>query len=110
MNGLTAAAAQLRQHLSQKFNIPLGNIGGYRPEDGYGEHSTGRALDCMVYNDRAKGDALNSYVIQNATNFGLKWDIWKQRLWYPGGRSEGMADRGSITQNHFDHVHVFIDR
>ena len=110
VNGLTAAANQLRNIISQKFNIPLGNIGGYRPEDGYGEHSTGRALDVMVYSDRNKGYAVKDYVMRNASNFGLKWMIWQQRMWYPGGRNEGMGDRGSPTQNHMDHVHIFIDR
>ena len=110
VNGLTAAAHALKVDISRRFNIPMGNIGGYRPEDGYGEHSTGRALDVMTYSDVRKGYAVKDYVMANARNFGLKWMIWQQRMWYPGGRNEGMGDRGSPTQNHMDHVHIFIDR
>lgn len=104
--GLTPAATALRKDIMARFGIS--DIGGYRPADGYGEHSTGRALDVMVGTDRAKGDAVKNYCIENAVNFGLKWCIWQQAMWYPGGRTEGMSDRGSPTQNHRDHVHIFI--
>lgn len=110
VNGLTAATHALKVDISRRFNIPMGNIGGYRPEDGYGEHSTGRALDVMTYSDTRKGYAVKDYVMANASNFGLKWMIWQQRMWYPGGRNTGMENRGSPTQNHMDHVHIFIDR
>lgn len=104
--GLTPAATALRKDIMARFGVT--DIGGYRPEDGYGEHSTGRALDVMIGNDQAKGTAIKDYCVQNAVNFGLKWCIWQQALWYPDGRRQGMENRGSATQNHFDHVHVFI--
>ncbi|ORA64106.1 phage tail tape measure protein [Mycobacteroides franklinii] len=104
--GLVAGSAQLRKIISERFGIT--NIGGWRPADKYGEHSTGRALDVMT-SDKAKGDAVKDFAVDNASAIDLKWAIWQQKLWYPGGRSEKMATRanGDPTQNHMDHVHIF---
>ncbi|MGH3725663.1 MAG: phage tail protein [Mycobacterium sp.] len=104
--GLVAGSAELRKIIGDRFGIT--NIGGYRPADKYGEHSTGRALDVMT-SDKAKGDAVKDFAVDNASAIDLKWAIWQQKLWYPGGRSEKMATRanGDPTQNHMDHVHIF---
>lgn len=104
--GLVKGTAELRKIISERFGIS--NIGGYR-QDPYGEHPTGRALDVMVYSDKAKGDAVKDFAVDNASAIDLKWAIWQQKLWYPGGRSEKMATRanGDPTQNHMDHVHIF---
>lgn len=103
--GLVAGDQQLRQIIMQRFGIS--DIGGYRPADKYGEHSTGRALDVMVGNNKAKGDAVKDFALQNASAIDLKWAIWRQHLYYPGGGGYDMPDRGSPTQNHMDHVHIF---
>ena len=106
--GLRPGAAALKNIIASKFGVA--NIGGYRAEDGYGEHSSGRALDVMVGNDSAKGDAITQFAIANASKIGLKWVIWKQAMHYPDGRVEPMEDRGSPTQNHMDHPHIFLDQ
>lgn len=103
--GLVAGAQQLRKIIMERFGIS--DIGGYRAPDGYNEHSTGRALDVMVGSNKAKGDAVKDFALANASAIDLKWAIWQQRMWYPGGRTEPMSDRGSPTQNHMDHVHIF---
>ncbi|MGY1695396.1 MULTISPECIES: hypothetical protein [unclassified Geodermatophilus] len=65
------------------------------------------AADFMVYADSAKGDAVAQYVIDNAEQFGVEYVIWKQRIFIIGGSGwQAMEDRGSITANHYDHVHV----
>ncbi|MFA4084244.1 phage tail protein [Mycobacteroides salmoniphilum] len=104
--GLVKGSQELRSILSERFGIS--NIGGWRPQDKYGEHSTGRALDVMT-SDKAKGDAVKDFAVDNASAIDLKWAIWQQKLWYPGGRSEKMETRanGDPTQNHMDHVHIF---
>ncbi|MEC4834952.1 Bacteriophage tape measure protein (TMP) [Mycobacteroides abscessus subsp. abscessus] len=102
--GLVKGSQELRSIISERFGIK--DIGGWRPQDKYGEHSTGRALDVMT-SDKAKGDAVKDFAVDNASAIDLKWAIWQQKLWYPGGRSEKMDDRGSPTQNHMDHVHIF---
>jgi LysM repeat protein len=68
----------------------------------------GRAADFMVYADRAKGDAVAQYVIDNAARFGVDYVIWQQRIAGPwtGWTWQAMADRGSPTANHMDHPHV----
>jgi uncharacterized protein YraI len=52
-------------------------------------------------------NSLADYVAQNLKSLGLKYIIWKQRIWTVGsGKWKQMEDRGSITKNHFDHVHI----
>ncbi len=80
--------------------------GGLRPGDS-GEHGSGLALDIMV--SGSKGDAVAAYLQEHATELGIDNLIWKQRIWFVGkpfGSWKGMEDRGSVTANHFDHVHV----
>lgn len=83
----------------------MSDIGGYRAGDG-GDHGSGRAVDIMV--SGARGDQVAAWVQQNAGSLGVKYVIWKQRIWTPGGSWEPMEDRGDPTQNHFDHVHVSV--
>ncbi len=88
------------------------------------EHSTGRAVDFMVTaldgswlpNHVAVGDHIAGLVIQQRQQWHLGWVIWRQRIWNAdkdGFRGDGspawraMADRGSRTQNHLDHPHVY---
>lgn len=92
-------------------NVPgaqLITIGGTRASarDPHG-HPSGNALDYMVLSDAALGDAIAQYNIDNWDILGVEYIIWQQRiLTAPDGSWEWMADRGSITQNHYDHVHV----
>lgn len=89
-------------------------IGGSRANDsGSGEHQGG-ALDIMTDalgkqtpEGKALGDRINAFIIDNAEAFGLQWNIWDKEMKYPGGRTESAGERGSITQNHQDHVHAF---
>lgn len=101
--GLVAGTSQLRKIIGERFGIS--NIGGWRPADKYGEHSTGRALDVMT-SDKAKGDSVADFALANAPAIDLKWVIWQQRINSGNGWSK-MEDRGSPTQNHMDHVHIF---
>lgn len=82
------------------------NIGGYRAGDG-GDHGSGNAVDVMVTGSR--GDQVAAWLQQNAGSLNIKYIIWKQRIWHPGGTWEPMEDRGDPTQNHFDHVHVSVN-
>ena len=54
------------------------------------------------------GDAIAAYLQQNAGRLNIKYLIWKQRYWQPGSDWRMMSDRGSATQNHYDHVHVSV--
>lgn len=92
--------------LGPMFDVAV--VGGFRPGDPQ-DHGVGLALDFMV--DRATGDALAAYAQGQAGALGVKYLIWYQRIWSPERADEGwrpMADRGSPTQNHLDHVHVSL--
>lgn len=85
------------------------NIGGYRPGDPQ-DHGTGRAIDVMT-SSFAEGDAVAAWAQAHSGEFGVKYIIWKQRIWFPGNAPNQwrwMEDRGSITQNHYDHVHISV--
>lgn len=73
------------------------------------DHPKGLALDFMVGSDTQKGDQIATELQQNWQAHNVQYIIWRQRIWNESRASEGwraMPDRGSITANHFDHVHV----
>jgi hypothetical protein len=83
--------------------------GGWRND---GEHSDGKAVDIMVYDDSATGDAIAQFLQEHAAELDLYDVIWSQHIWTPERASEGwrlMEDRGSTTANHYDHVHVAVN-
>jgi hypothetical protein len=91
----------IRDHFPQ-----IHSFGGYRPGDM--DHGSGNAVDTMV-SSRSQGDAVAAYVMAHAAELDVKYVIWRQRIWYPSsGTWRGMADRGSVTANHYDHVHVSV--
>ena len=89
-------------------------VGGYRPTDAIDPegHPAGLALDFMINdipNGRATGDRLAQYLIDDADQLGVDYIIWWQQIWSADRADEGwraMEDRGSDTENHFDHVHL----
>ena len=87
-------------------------IGGWRPVDAFPDHPSGAAADIMIPNyetaqGKALGDAIRNYVWRNKNVFHVKYTIWRQE--YQDADSKNiMEDRGSPTQNHFDHVHVTL--
>ena len=84
-------------------------IGGYRPSDPYPDHPSGRALDIMTYTDKALGDRILDFLFDNNGFFKMQYAIWQQAMWYKKGAPQPMADRGSPTQNHMDHVHAYFE-
>ncbi|MGY1623819.1 hypothetical protein ACI789_16605 [Geodermatophilus sp. SYSU D00965] len=83
-------------------------LGGTRASaaDPHG-HPSGLAVDYMVLTDAALGDAIVQYHRDHWAELGVEYLIWEQRiLQSPNGSFEPMADRGGVTANHFDHVHV----
>lgn len=83
-------------------------IGGTRPSaTDPGGHPSGKALDWMVQGDQALGQAIIAYSVANWDALGIEYLIYRQRiLQSPGGSWSTMADRGSATANHMDHVHI----
>lgn len=102
--GVVANAAAMCEAVYANF--PVGTIGGLRPGDP-GDHGTGHAIDIMVGGDSATGTSIANWAIANIGTYNIKYIIWQQRTYWPAsGTWQWMADRGSITANHYDHVHV----
>lgn len=74
---------------------------------GGGDHSVGRAVDIMV--SGSTGWEVAEFVRAHASELGVSYVIYSQRIWSVQRSGEGwraMSDRGSVTANHYDHVHV----
>jgi len=105
--GLTPDAIRVHRAVCAQFP-QVTSYGGMR--SGGGAHSEGRALDIMV-SSSSLGDAIAAYVRENYQTLGASEVIWSQRIWTVQRSSEGwrwMEDRGSVTANHYDHVHVTV--
>lgn len=86
-------------------------IHGWRASSAYSsDHPNGRAIDLMIpsyKSNKALGDRIAQYFIDNHKSLKVKYVIWRQRNYtISRGAWVHMADRGSDTQNHYDHVHV----
>jgi hypothetical protein len=74
---------------------------------GGGDHSIGRAVDIMVSGDR--GWQVAEFVRKYYAELGVNYVIYARNIWSVERSGEGwrpMEDRGSVTANHEDHVHV----
>ncbi|HEM5197322.1 TPA: LysM peptidoglycan-binding domain-containing protein [Streptococcus suis] len=108
--GLQPQVAAFRAEVANAFGIT--SFSGYRPGDS-GDHGKGLAIDFMVPQSSALGDQVAEYAIANMGAKNISYIIWKQRFYAPYASIYGpaytwnlMPDRGSITENHYDHVHV----
>ena len=89
----------------------VNSYGGWRA-GGLPFHKNGRALDIMLtpYAESALGHRIADYLIAHAKVFNINHIIFEQRIWTPQNPHwRKMADRGSVTANHFNHVHVAIN-
>jgi hypothetical protein len=76
------------------------------------DHPAGYAIDFLVGTGAAgkvEGDRIRDYVMNNSDELGLLYLIWRQTYYNHRG-SSAMENRGSVTANHFDHVHVSFKR
>lgn len=106
LSGMSDNAVAVINEVKRSFP-QLTDIGGYRAGDP-GDHGTGHAVDVMC--GTSDGDALAAHLQGMAGTLNIKYIIWKQRIWYPGGGGwEPMEDRGSVTANHYDHVHISVN-
>jgi len=111
--GLQPQTATFKEEVANLFGIT--SFSGYRPGDS-GDHGKGLAIDFMVPVSSALGDQIADYAIQNMASRGINYIIWKQRFYAPYDSKYGpaytwnpMPDRGSVTENHYDHVHVSMN-
>ena len=111
--GLQPQTAAFKEEIANLFGIT--SFSGYRPGDS-GDHGKGLAIDFMVAESSELGDRIAEYAIQNMASRGISYIIWKQRFYAPFDSKYGpantwnpMPDRGSVTENHYDHVHVSMN-
>ena len=111
--GLQPQTAAFKEEIANLFDIT--SFSGYRPGDS-GDHGKGLAIDFMVPESSELGDKIAEYAIQNMASRGISYIIWKQRFYAPFDSKYGpantwnpMPDRGSVTENHYDHVHVSMN-
>ncbi|MBC6459150.1 hypothetical protein HKK72_14765 [Actinomadura sp. HBU206391] len=114
-NSMTARMRTVLLEIDGRFGA-FPAIGCSRPDDPQ-DHGSGRACDFMESTGgtvpsasaTAHGNSVAQYAISNASRLGVKYVIWRQRIYdlrNPGWRA--MEDRGSTTANHFDHVHISV--
>lgn len=111
--GLQPQTAAFKEEIANLFGITF--FSGYRPGDS-GDHGKGLAIDFIVPESSELGDKIAEYAIQNMASRGISYIIWKQRFYAPFDSKYGpantwnpMPDRGSVTENHYDHVHVSMN-
>ena len=114
MNGLTPHTKKMKVALAKKFGITSFSLFRAGDDDGTGHgHNSGMAVDFMVPVNSAQGDQLAEYLTKHMDELGVYYVIWKQRFYMPQQNIYGpantwniMPNRGGVTANHYDHVHV----
>lgn len=108
--GLQSQTAAFKEEVANAFGIT--SFSGYRAGSS-DDHGSGLAIDFMVPQSSALGDQVAQYAINHMADRGISYIIWKQRFYAPYASIYGpantwnpMPDRGSVTANHYDHVHV----
>ena len=106
----------IKVHRAMRARFPQITVyGGVRPSV-IPDHEQGRALDCMIPNyqsasGKALGEEAAAWAKANARLLGINYVIWNQHIWNITRDSEGwryMADRGSDSANHKNHVHITV--
>lgn len=114
MNGLTPHTKKMKVALAKKFGITSFSLFRAGDDDGTDHgHNSGMAVDFMVPVNSAQGDQLAEYLTKHMDELGVYYIIWKQRFYMPQQNIYGpantwniMPNRGGVTANHYDHVHV----
>ena len=114
MNGLTPHTKKMKVALAKKFGITSFSLFRAGDDDGIGHgHNSGMAVDFMVPVNSVQGDQLAEYLTKHMDELGVYYIIWKQRFYMPQQNIYGpantwniMPNRGGVTANHYDHVHV----
>ncbi|MHB1007961.1 MAG: SH3 domain-containing protein [Propionibacteriaceae bacterium] len=104
--GLVANAILVHRAVCTTFP-DITRYGGIRGDGS--EHASGQALDIMTSGGR--GQQIAAWLRANYSKLGVVEIIYQQQIWTTQRASEGwrpMPDRGSVTANHDDHIHVLV--
>ncbi|MFC4123239.1 coiled-coil domain-containing protein [Nonomuraea zeae] len=113
-DNITPRTRLMKAQVEKNFSLPF-DVGCFRAGSS-GEHPLGRACDFMMSTggsmpsavNNALGDRIAEWALKNKGRLGIKYVIWRQRI-NQGSGWRAMSDRGSITENHFDHVHISMN-
>lgn len=120
-DGLTPRARRVRDLVRSEFGER--QIGGYCPggcRSGHtpgSDHYSGRAVDIMItpWRDEArvaKGWRVASWLVGNARPLGVRYVIYRDRIWTPERGwhryRHPSGDTTNPTLRHLDHVHVSV--
>lgn len=78
----------------------------------YEGHDPTRELALDIFPKNPKwGDVIAAWVVENIERLSVDYIIWWQRIFNPEILMDWrpMADRGGITQNHKDHIHLTFE-
>lgn len=107
--GLTSRTLGVLHAVCAEFG-GVRSYGGYRNSNDY--HGQGRAIDVMIAGlPDGQAQQIADWVRANAGRLGVIEVIYAQRIWTTQRSGEGwraMSDRGGVTANHFDHVHISV--
>lgn len=105
--GLTANTKNVLRAVCNRFT-DINSFGGLRSGGG-SYHNSGRAIDVMVSGER--GWEVARWARENASQLGIIEVIYAQKIWTTQRSGDGwrsMSDRGSVSANHYDHVHISV--
>ena len=77
-------------------------------------HPNGLAIDVMIPGFETPegielGNQIAGYALANAKRWGVVHVIWRHAIYLGPDSGQWMAEMGSETANHYDHVHIATD-
>jgi hypothetical protein len=116
MRSVAVSGGPVLSHVQSYANAVCSATGACSISTYEGHHPTrDRALDTLVSSaygyypsdGNYLGDRVAQMTLNQWSSYRIWYVIWKQRINYNDGAGwQWMEDRGSITQNHYDHVHT----
>lgn len=111
--GLQPQTAAFKEEVASQFGVTEFSL--YREGDS-GDHGKGLAVDFIVGENTELGNQIADYATADMAGNGISYVIWQQQFYAPFDSIYGpantwnqMPDRGSATENHYDHVHVSMN-
>ncbi|HEN6166678.1 TPA: LysM peptidoglycan-binding domain-containing protein [Streptococcus agalactiae] len=112
--GLQPHVAAYKEKVASTYGV--NEFSTYRAGDP-GDHGKGLAVDFIVGKNQALGNEVAQYSTQNMAANNISYVIWQQKfysntnsIYGPANTWNAMPDRGGVTANHYDHVHVSFNK
>lgn len=100
----------IRDHVVAQFGVRQTYMPGrsrvHLDDSRLDTHEAGVAIDFMVPGDKAKGDAIANYLLQNAEAMGVQYIVWSGNRWSAGQAAERRMAAYEGSVKHRDHPHV----